>query len=268
VRLSEWVAFLYFAYLFAVAVLKGPWPRRRPAVVLSALCALLVAAVALAPDVGWMSIARDWLPAAYLVAGYWLSGLYFVSPMVSIEQYCAALDRRLLESLRVDAFIARAPRLLIEVLELAYFACFLFVPACVALVLLTRHPLGDRSWAMVLLAEFGAFGMLPWVQTRPPRTIETPGALDQRPLMMKKVNRFMVRRTSIQVNTLPSGHVAGSLAAAFAVSAALPRAGLAAFFAAAAITVSAVVGRYHYAVDAVTGVGVALVAWALISALA
>jgi hypothetical protein len=264
VRVSEWVSFVYFAYLFAVALIKGSWPGRLRAVATSGLYALVVVGVALLPDTAYTITARDWIPGGYLLAGYWLSGLFFVKPMLRIEERCLTLDLRLFERLNVPAVIERAPRIPLEVLELAYVACFLFVPACVAMVILTEPALADRSWTLVLLGEFGAFGMLPWVQTRPPRVLEAPGPLDKRPLLMRGLNRFMVRNTSIQVNTLPSGHVAGSLTAAIALWPALPRAGFVALAIAGAITVSAVVGRYHYAIDAVSGVGVALIAWALV----
>jgi hypothetical protein len=36
----------------------------------------------------------------------------------------------------------------------------------------------------------------------------------------------------------------------------------------AVITLSAVVGRYHYAIDAITGVAVALAAWVVVAVVA
>jgi hypothetical protein len=266
VRVSEWVALLYFAYLLIVALIKRPWPRRRQAGVVSALPALLVGGVALSPVTPFTSVARDWLPVAYLLGGYWLSGLFFVAPMRHVEARCEALDRRLLFDSGFIAWIGSAPRAVLEVLEFFYLTCFLFVPGCVALVVLTHPLLADQSWAVVLLSEFGAFGVLPWIQTRPPRSLEPPGPFDRRPVVMRRLSGILVQHASIHVNTLPSGHVAGSLAAAIALSAALPRAGLAAMAIVCIITVSAVAGRYHYAIDAVTGVGVALIAWAVVAA--
>ena len=124
----------------------------------------------------------------------------------------------------------------------------------------------DRFWTLVLLGELGSFGMLPWIQTRPPRTLETDSAIDRRPLLLRRLNRFMVRTTSIQVNTFPSGHVAGSLATAIAVSEVLPSLTPWMFGAAIVIAVATVIGRYHYAADAVAGAVLTLVVWAIVSA--
>jgi undecaprenyl-diphosphatase len=78
---------------------------------------------------------------------------------------------------------------------------------------------------------------------------------------MRRLNAFMVRRTSIGWNTFPSGHVAGSLAVAVAVSEALPSLCIPLGVAASLIAVSTVVGRYHYAVDAVAGALLTFVLW-------
>ena len=64
----------------------------------------------------------------------------------------------------------------------------------------------------------------------------------------------MCGRTSIGFNTFPSGHVAGSLAVALAVSEAVPAATIPMLVGAALISVSTVIGRYHYAVDGIAGV--------------
>jgi membrane-associated phospholipid phosphatase len=187
--------------------------------------------------------------------------------MTGVEAYCLALDRRIWTRLGIDTLTRRAPRAVLEVLEFIYVATFLYVPACVVVVAFIDRSLVDRSWALVLLGEYGAFAMLPWIQTRPPRSVEPPGPLDRRPLLARELNRFMVRNTSIQVNTLPSGHVSGSFAAATALwSVSLP-AGIVSVALAVLISISAVVGRYHYAIDAVTGVGVAVVAGAIVTAL-
>ena len=73
----------------------------------------------------------------------------------------------------------------------------------------------------------------------------------------------MLDRGSVQLNTFPSGHTAGVLAAALAVGAHLPPAGAALGVIALGVAVGSVVGRYHYAADAITGAAVALAAFAL-----
>ena len=264
VRVSEWVAAAYFLYLFVVAFLVLPASRRRrPA--LSSLAAAGLVVLPLALPLGhWGTTIRDWLPVLHLLVGYWLSGLYFVAPMPAIEQRFLAIDTWLYRA-GLARIVERTPRLVLEVLEFAYLSCFVFVPGGMILLALagaTAH--ADRFWTLVLAGEFGSFGMLPWIQTRPPRDLEPPTAIDRRPLFVRDVNRFMVRRTSIGWNTFPSGHVAGALAAALAVSEAVPALRLPLLAATLAISISTVTGRYHYAVDAVAGAVLTLGVWALL----
>jgi membrane-associated phospholipid phosphatase len=268
VRVSEWVAVVYFGYLLVIAVARPPWPRRRPAMGASLAAIVIVWIPRLWPVTPLTVVARDWLPALYLVIGYWLSGWYFVEPMRGIEARFLSVDWRVLGRDGGSALVESLPRALLEVLELAYVTCFLFVPGGLVILVVTgHHAAADRFWTLVLLGEFGSFAALPWIQTRPPRLIEPPGAIDRRPLLMRRLNRLQVQTTSIGVNTFPSGHVAGALATAIAVSEVLPAFAPWLLAIVAAIAIAAVLGRYHYFVDAVAGAVLTLVAWALVSAL-
>jgi len=262
-RVSEWIAGAYFAYLFAAAWIVPPWPRRR-----AAAAASLVAAVAAGllssfwPAGPRAAVVRDWLPALYLVVGYWLSGWYFAAPMAAVERRFLAIDGRVLGCDKGAALVDRLPRPVLEMLELAYVTCFLFVPGGLLVLTLAGHrDAADRFWTLVLLGELGSFGVLPWIQTRPPRLIEPPGALDRRGLLMRRMNRLQIETVSIGVNTFPSGHVAGSLATAIAVGERMPVLAPWLLAAAALISIAAVLGRYHYVIDAVAGVLLALLAW-------
>jgi hypothetical protein len=265
VRVSDWIALSYFIYLLLTALLKPAWTSRRRALATSFGLAALVLVVSRVPVEGPTGIVRDWAPAIYLIGGYWLSGLYFVAPMPKLEAWCLALDRRVLDDTGLTALVERAPRIVLELLESAYLACFVFVVAGLGVVLVDGAPgASDRYWSLVLIGELGAFGWLPWLQTRPPRAIEPPGPMDQRGLLVRAFNMGTLARASIQVNTLPSGHVSGSLTAAIAIWMAVPAAGPMALALAIAITVSSVVGRYHYTIDAITGVGLALLGWSVL----
>ena len=114
----------------------------------------------------------------------------------------------------------------------------------------------DRFWTAVFLAAFGCYGVLPWLPTRPPRAIE--GAPLRSSGRIRRVNLRVLGLASTQLNTFPSGHVAASLATALAVWAPLPLAGLALGLLALAIAIGSVVGRYHYAADALAGAALAL----------
>ena len=268
-RISEWVAFLYFVYLLLVAAIKAPWPRRTRAIAASvAASAAAVAPNLVFPDTLTTSYLRDWLPAIYLTIGYWLSGWYFVRPMEDVEAKFLAWDWLVLGRDGGAWLVHAQPRLVVETLELAYVGCFLFVPSGMLILAVAGHrAAADRFWTLVLLSELGSFGVLPWIQTRPPRVLETAIAIERRPLILRHVNRFMVKNTSIGVNTFPSGHVAGALATAIAVSEVMPALAPALLVIALTIAAASVLGRYHYFVDAVAGAAFGLLAWTLVSLL-
>lgn len=267
-RVSEWVSFAYFVYLLAVALVKAPWSRRGQAAAATAAASLATLAPLMIPDTGLARIVRDWLPAVFLTIGYWLSGWYFVAPMPRIEARFLAWDWRVLGRDGGASLVLALPRSAIEALELAYVGCFLFVPSGMLILAIAGHAsAADRFWTLVLAAELGSFAFLPWIQTRPPRSLETGIGVERRPLLLRHVNRFMVKHTSIGVNTFPSGHVAGALATAIAVAEVQPGLWPWMFGGALLITIASVVGRYHYFVDAVAGATLTLAAWGVISAL-
>ena len=109
---------------------------------------------------------------------------------------------------------------------------------------------------MVIAAEFGAFAPLALVQTRPPWALE-PGVRLREDGVHRLATHF-VQHGTIGANTFPSGHVAGSLAVAFAVMGALPVAGAVFLVLALSIALACVVGRYHYVVDVIAGAVMAL----------
>jgi membrane-associated phospholipid phosphatase len=76
----------------------------------------------------------------------------------------------------------------------------------------------------------------------------------------------MVEQLTIRANTFPSGHVAGSLAVAFALIDTMPVTGVALLALAASISVATVVGRYHYVIDGIAGAVLAVAVWTIAKA--
>ncbi len=266
-RLSEGIAAAYFVYLAAAAIALHLPRSRASTVILSG--AGSISLIACLPRLsGWRAamIARDWLPGIYILAGYWLSGLLYTRPALRVENRLVHLDRRLFHDAGIPAFIAGAPRIVLEYLELAYLCCYLVVPAGFATLYLAGFAeQADRYWTIVLMAVYACYGMLPWIPTRPPRTTEGDAGMDERRLAIRRVNQIVLQHGSIHVNTFPSGHSAGALASALALANALPVAALAFGVIAASITVASVFGRYHYTADAILGVLAAILAWLLIT---
>jgi membrane-associated phospholipid phosphatase len=257
-RPPEWIAAAYFCYIAAVAA-GGPFTRNRWRV-LAACGAILSVIVFVGQANGRTStIVRDWLPGLYALCGYWIPGLLAERHAAAFERRLAALDARVLPV--IDEFVRRAPRPLLEYLELAYLCCYPLVPGAFGwLVLNGRAGTADRYWTAVLLALSACYGAVPWLATRPPRAIEPQLAIDSRSLTIRPLNLAVLRRVSVHINTFPSGHTAGAVAAAAIVGSVLPLSGVVIGVIASSIAVGSVVGRYHYAADAVAGAVVAMAA--------
>ena len=81
---------------------------------------------------------------------------------------------------------------------------------------------------------------------------------------VRRLNQLIACRASIQANTIPSGHAAGALAAALVVLSVAPAIGMVFLVLAVSIAIASVFGRYHYAVDSLLGILVAVIAWAVV----
>ena len=255
-ELASIVAFFYTAVV-AAFLRRGLTPTSRMrAVGGSAAGLLLTAASAIAP---YNPILHGWLlPPVLLFLGYWTSGLLFVAPMKRIETLFAFVDRMV----RVRGVGAKAPVSLAEFLEFMYAAVFVLIPIALALhVEFARIPNVDRFWTVILVTDFICFAMLPWIQTRPPRSLETG---EPWPSSFRRFNLRLLGSASIQVNTFPSGHAAEALAAALLVSNLQSGLFIWMLFNAAAVSAGAVFGRYHYAIDALAGWVVAVAVWAVL----
>jgi hypothetical protein len=242
---------LFFVYVAAVSLVL-PWlpARQRWLAIAGGLAGLLLCRAADA--IPHHRVLHEWvLPPAILLLAYWIGGLLFVAPMPRVERALESIDR----NLRIDRLSAALPRWLAEMLEVAYVGVYPTIPIALAIHLLSDPaPDPDRFWTVILITDFICFGCLPWVQTRPPRA----GRIgDPWISTVRRLNLTLLGRTSIQVNTFPSGHAAEALAAALLVANAPWPVAAAMFVNAGLISAGTVLGRYHYAADVLAGWAVA-----------
>jgi membrane-associated phospholipid phosphatase len=236
------VTVLYFAYLAVIGIL-----RRK---VLPVVVALLT--LASLRFVGMVHV----MPLIYLLTGYWLPAALVRTSNASFERRLLKFDEVLFGAHGLDSFVNSAPKWLLEYLELSYLLCYAVVPAGVLwLVAMGFERETDRFWSTVLLASFACYGVLPWLPTRAPRAVERPSLRRSR---IRTWNLRVLDRASVQWNTFPSGHTAASLATALAVAEYSPMAGFVLGLIAVSIAIGSVVGRYHYAADAIAGALVAV----------
>jgi membrane-associated phospholipid phosphatase len=257
-RAYEWIVVAYFAYLAGAAAVAPSLSREQRRRAISMAIAVLIAVFTIASFGNTAVLWRDWMPLVYIVIGYRVPAFLVTGMNLDFERRLLTLDRRW----RITTISARAPRPVIEFLELAYLCCYPMVPigfACLYVAGL-REEL-DRFWTAVLLAVFGCYGVLPWLPTRPPRAIE--GASMQSSGLVRRVNLRVLGLASVQLNTFPSGHAAASLATALAVGVYLPLAGLLLGLLALAIALGSVVGRYHYAADALAGAALGILGFVI-----
>ena len=260
----EWIAVAYYAYLLVTALAISRFARARTAALAGTIaCAVVIGAQSLSfglasGQIGFALV----IPLVILLVGYWISGLFFVRPMPVVERWLMETDDRLLRLPGILAAYETGPRVVRELFETAYVLVYPVIPAAVVTLGLGGHlDALPRFWATVLLAEFVSYGMLPWLQTRPPRAIESDAGKIHPPSAVRRFNAEILGRASIQVNTIPSGHAAGAVATALAVADVMPAAGIVFALLAGAIVAATVLGRYHYLVDSLLGVIVAVGAW-------
>lgn len=251
-----WAAVVYALYLTGVAC-AGRTRRRRRAIAASVAYGIVAAVAAMLDN----AIAGVVLPAACTLGGYWLSALFVGPPQRGLEQWLLEFDRRLFERLSINQALAAAPRWVIEVLEFGYSAVYLVIVAGAVVMASIGRERVAYYWDVVLPAELICYAAVPFLRSRPPRVLEPVGVIALRNPAMRRVNDAIVKRGSIQVNTIPSGHVAGAVAAGLAVMTTLPAIGAALLVSAAVIAIAATAGRYHYAVDCLLGAAVALAIW-------
>jgi hypothetical protein len=246
----------YFAYILALAAFMPGVPsisRLRAAA--SAGLGGVLAVTGGYVDAFWLHSVV--LPPAVLLIAYRASGFLWRGPMFGIEARLASTDR----ALGVPGITRRTPRWIAEFLELAYAGVYPLIPIALVLHLVfSPSPDADRFWTVVLVTDYICFGMLPLLQTRPPRNLEAEPPWRA---TLRTLNLNILNRASIGMNTVPSGHAAEALAAALMVVDA-PAAVVAwMFFNALAISAGAVFGRYHYVIDAAAGWVVAVGVWAV-----
>ena len=175
---TEWIVLGFFAYLILLARVFPLSSRQRLRVLAVGLVcaglAVMLSQLRLSPI---LRVARDWLPAIYLLQGYWLCGVFFRRPMLAVEQRLIDSDRALFRFTNLTAFLTRGPKLLLEYLELMYLLVYPLVPnqlrpvqlaglPCLGRQLLGSHP--ARGVRMLRLAPVDPNAPTPEPRAREP----------------------------------------------------------------------------------------------------
>jgi membrane-associated phospholipid phosphatase len=247
------IAAVYGLVLLAAALTM---PIKRRAVAATACGAFALAGYGLG-TLGTYIAVQFMAPGVLLLVGYWLSGFFFRDPQAWLERALLDSDAHLFRKYGIDRWLQRAPGWILETLEASYAADYVLIAAGAVIALQSGITAIAAYWSLVLACQFTCYGALPWLRSRPPRVLEG-GRYDRNEGPLRRLNVAILDRASVQANTLPSGHVAGAMAAALGVLPISTTAAAVFLVIAALIAVAAVLGRYHYAIDCVSGVSVAL----------
>ncbi|MBK5295022.1 MAG: phosphatase PAP2 family protein [Acidobacteriia bacterium] len=216
---------------------------------------------------------RDWLPLPLLLLAYREMG-WFALPHsgTELEQSWIVWDRMVLDDWGGRALIESAGAVLPSVLEISYALVYAVVPGGLGTLYLTGHRKVedvDRFLFTVLLATFGAYALFPYFPSEPPRAVfpgqDLPGVIT----IFRKFNLGYLGRYGIHTSVFPSAHVSTAFAVAFGIRLLVrerPWVGRLFLMLAILIATATVYGRYHYLVDALAGLGLAIAARAALQA--
>ncbi|WP_051978489.1 phosphatase PAP2 family protein [Edaphobacter aggregans] len=259
-RTSEWIQ-IGFAAILALAAWIASLPARRRWTI-TALALIATATVACAIKISThlppavAAVFRDWLTVALFLIPYWQTGQFFLQPNPAIERRLLAFDQRLLPGIARTSGTNRTR--VGFILEMAYLSCYPLVP----LGLLAIYITGQRShvaafWFIVLIATYLCYAITPFVPALPPRSLVNDPVTPANPTKSANkgriFNRWILRHGSIHAISFPSAHVASAFAIAFILLRYSLPAGLLFLLLAIAISLGAVIGRYHYALDVLFG---------------
>jgi membrane-associated phospholipid phosphatase len=258
-RRSEWTCLGYFLY---IALLSFFFPVSKRRCGLIAFVNLLIGTTFWALPGGvkltsplFISVVRDWLPAPLIVLAYHEAGLLtFPRADRTFERMLLGWDKRLRMPASLPALPAKLPTRLEGLLEFSYLMVYPIVPlGLAALYLAHLGRFADQFWSVVLPAVFVCYGLTPWFPALPPRRLLPDNPKPEGLSRLRRLNLWMLDRTSIQANTFPSAHVAGAAASSLALLIHLPLLGACYLCITLGIGIGAMRGRYHYAIDVLMG---------------
>lgn len=209
-----------------------------------------------------VSVARDWLPAALMPIMYWQAGLFSTRVNKNFQTRLQRLDHKLLGGWLPSLAMKPSYRWFAASLELAYLSCYALVPMGLGVLYLAqmrRH--STEYWSVVLLATYPCYAFTAFVQTLPPRSLERDSV--SMAGNIRTFNLWIVDRVSIHLNTFPSAHVTATLGGSLVLLHFVPTVGLGFLLVSIGIALGAVLGRYHYTLDVISGASLALVVYTL-----
>jgi membrane-associated phospholipid phosphatase len=258
------VATFFVVFLLAALAARIPMDRRLKSLGLGLIGLTLVGLVPLAE--GWRGgrLTRDLLPSFLLLLTYWQTGQLVVSADPRFQGFLVRFDRRRFP--RTVAFskgVEERPNLA-RYLHASYLACYPMVPAGVAVLYLTGNASRvEMFWLVVLPPTLACHALTTVFRSVPPWALDPADGATAGRSVLEALNRWVTEHASIRANTFPSGHAASTAAVAFALWGPAPLWGGVFTGLAGSVALATVLLRYHYTLDTVLGIGLAMGSYAL-----
>jgi membrane-associated phospholipid phosphatase len=268
-RSSEWLLIGFFGYVAIISLALPQQPRSHTLPIGLAVCipALLIALALGEAKVHreFFSVVRDWVPLALTLVAY--REMDWFSPLVRdhhLELKWIVWDRRLLHDFGLQRAIEALGSFGPSYLEFCYLLVYAAGPFAVAMMYFAkRRERVNQVVFLYLLGTLLAYALFPFFPSDPPRTVfpgaDLPGAVT----VLRRFNLWIVGGYGIHSSVFPSAHVSSAFSAGFALLLFLPERkwfGWGMVIYAASVAIATVYGRYHYAVDAIAGLAVSLIA--------
>jgi membrane-associated phospholipid phosphatase len=156
--------------------------------------------------------------------------------------------------------------LLPSILEISYALVYALAPFAVAMLYVYGHR--ERVDQFLFLFAVGVllcYGQFPFWPSDPPRVAFLKEDLPY-DIIFRRFNLWMLGNYGIHTSVFPSAHVAGAFVTAMGAWRTLPEhkwVGRFLLAMAILIAIATVYGRYHYLVDALAGIAIAILAFAI-----
>ncbi len=268
-RLSEWLLVAYFTYTAILALvlpLKPPVP-----VVTVSLNGVVIAGFFLLAYADRfrhtipLGVIRDWYSAPLMLLCYREMG-WFAQPHTSfaLENAWVRWDRMLLNEGGVRSAIESLGPVGPSILEIAYTLVYTTAPFSLAILYIYRRRERVNAFLTAfLIGILSAYALFPYFPSEPPRTVFPGQDFPSVITPFRRFNWWMLGGYGIHTSVFPSAHVSGAFSAAVSMIRLLPEhrwVGRFLLVLAVLIATATVYGRYHYAVDALAGFSLSLLA--------
>ena len=261
-RRSEVLLLVYFLYTSVLAVVRPVSGEIKVRILF--VNAVLILVYRILAERRWEAL-RDWLPYPLILLAYKEIGwLALPHASTALEQSWIGWDRLLLNEWGLRGAIESLGPFIPNVLELSYLLVYAVPAYAVAIFVMKGESQRlDAFYVVLLLGTLGTYALYPYFPSEPPRAVFPNQDLPTMMTALRRLNLYFVNGYGIHTSVFPSGHVAAAFSAAFGLWMAFPeqqKRAIGVTVLAALIAVATVYGRYHYAVDALAGLAMAIAA--------